>query len=222
MCPREHLKSSETPRCQKYNILQFIVKLVTNIMSDRECIKCLPHELNAHILSSLDSVQSLPVIRLTCRKIYKAISKEIMWYILRRQIPELLLPYAIAILQCVDFEFGWQVRDIGRALLEMLRGGTGVIAEWVSTITLEVGFALRIGSLHDLVARLADEFAGVCLGRAPGVPVGWDVSEDEELRICRALYRTELFYRVFEKDNEGLKEDVWSENRRAFFEFYTP
>jgi hypothetical protein len=153
---------------------------------------------------------------------YKAISNEVMWRILRRQIPEPLLPDAIAIHQRMDLEFGWQVRNIGWALLEMLRGGTGAITERVSNITLEVGFALRIGNLYDVVARLADQFAGVCLGRAPVVPVGRDVSEDEELRICRALYRTELFYRVFEKDNKGLEEDVCGENRRAFFEFYTP
>jgi hypothetical protein len=193
-------------------------------MSEIASLQRLPDELIAHILSSLDCVQSLPAIRLTCRKMHRAISGEAMWSILRRQIDEVLLPYAIAIHECVDIFNTWELgaREIGRGLVEMLQGGSSAVISRINTLTLEFRAAIEMGSLHDLVVRLANEFSGVCLSKLPGVPPGKVASKSEHLRVCRALYRTELFYLLCKKDDADPETAATNKHRRAFFDFYPP
>jgi hypothetical protein len=187
----------------------------------------LPDELIVDILSSLDSVRSLPAVRITCRKIY-ALSQDLIQPLLSREIQSPLLPYALAVHEARDLAHS--ADEVAHTLIQSLRDG------FPSTQlpTTNIVHAIKMSRLHNVVMRFADEFAESALKRLPGEQSGRKISARERHRFCRALYRAELYYAMFtapycDEDNEGYPSSIprnmtaaGEQRRELFFKPYAP
>ncbi|RSL85790.1 hypothetical protein CEP51_003143 [Fusarium floridanum] len=171
-------------------------------------ITSLPLHLVADILRLLDNIQLLPPVVLSHRIFYSALldTPSLPLDILRSQIPENLLPLAIA-----AYTSQKSVRDLH-----------GLDAESFLTkcydtplgglLHLSLGQAIQVGRIDDALSELRDEFTLCSLRRLYGVNSDEPISDDqglsagEEYRISRALYRFQIYRNLF-LDKEVLDKE---------------
>lgn len=175
-------------------------------------ITSLPLHLVADILRLLDNIQLLPPVVLSHRIFYSALldTPSLPLDILRSQIPENLLPLAVAAytsqksvrdLHGLDAE-AFLTRCYDSPLLN-IHGGL---------LHLSLGQAIQVGRIDDALSELREEFTLCSLRRLYGVNSDESISDDqglsagEEYRISRALYRFQIYRNLF-LDKEVLEKE---------------
>ncbi|KAI8666997.1 hypothetical protein NCS56_00834700 [Fusarium sp. Ph1] len=175
-------------------------------------ITSLPLHLVADILRLLDNIQLLPPVVLSHRIFYSALldTPSLPLDILRSQIPENLLPLAVA-----AYTSQKSVRDLNGldaeafltkcydSPLQSIDGGL---------LHLSLGQAIQVGRIDDALSELREEFTLCSLRRLYGVNSDESISDDqglspgEEYRISRALYRFQIYRNLF-LDKEVLDKE---------------
>ncbi|KAI8717504.1 hypothetical protein NCS52_00826400 [Fusarium sp. LHS14.1] len=175
-------------------------------------ITSLPLHLVADILRLLDNIQLLPPVVLSHRIFYSALldTPSLPLDILRFQIPENLLPLAVA-----AYTSQKSVRDLNGldaeafltkcydSPLQSIDGGL---------LHLSLGQAIQVGRIDDALSELREEFTLCSLRRLYGVNSDESISDDqglspgEEYRISRALYRFQIYRNLF-LDKEVLDKE---------------
>lgn len=175
-------------------------------------ITSLPLHLVADILRLLDNIQLLPPVVLSHRIFYSALldTPSLPLDILRSQIPENLLPFAVA-----AYTSQKSVRDLNGldaeafltkcydSPLQSIDGGL---------LHLSLGQAIQVGRIDDALSELREEFTLCSLRRLYGVNSDESISDDqglspgEEYRISRALYRFQIYRNLF-LDKEVLDKE---------------
>ncbi|RSL63079.1 hypothetical protein CEP54_005383 [Fusarium duplospermum] len=175
-------------------------------------ITSLPLHLVADILRLLDNIQLLPPVVLSHRIFYSALldTPSLPLDILRSQIPENLLPLAVA-----AYTSQKSVRDLHgldaeafltRCYDSPLRNIHGGL------LHLSLGQAIQVGRIDDALSELREEFTLCSLRRLYGVNSDESISDDqglsagEEYRISRALYRFQIYRNLF-LDKEVLDKE---------------
>ncbi|KAF4464336.1 hypothetical protein FALBO_8837 [Fusarium albosuccineum] len=202
-------------------------------------ISSLPLHLVADILGLLDNIQQLPPVLLSHRIFYSALldTPSLPLDILRTQIPENLLPLAVA-----AYTSQKSIRDLN-----------GIDAETFLTkcydqplqdvgghqLHLTLAQALQVGRIDDALSELRDEFTLCSLRRLYGVNHDDPISDDQALsageayRISRALYRFQIYRNLFLDKEEDLfpsydqdeDEDDSSpdkDQKKLFFDRHSP
>lgn len=166
-------------------------------------ITSLPLHLVADILRLLDNIQLLPPVVLSHRIFYSALldTPSLPLDILRSQVPENLLPLAVA-----AYTSQKSVRDLNGldaeafltrcydCPLQDVHGGL---------LHLSLGQALQVGRIDDALSELREEFTLCSLRRLYGVNSDESISGDQGLsagetyRISRALYRFQIYRNLF-------------------------
>ncbi|KAJ4257554.1 hypothetical protein NW762_008678 [Fusarium torreyae] len=205
-------------------------------------ISSLPLHLVAEILQLLDNIQQLPPILLSHRLFYSAYldTPALPLDILRSQIPDHLLPLAVA-----AYRSQKSIRDLNDIDVEgfltkcydnPLRDVDG------SQLHLSVGQALQIGRIDDAMSELREEFTSCSLSKLYGVRQDDSMlnerglSPDETYRISRALYRFQIYRNLFldkeqeldlfsplndkEEEEEDTKPDL--NQKKLFFDRHSP
>ncbi|KAJ4319554.1 hypothetical protein N0V84_006284 [Fusarium piperis] len=175
-------------------------------------ISSLPLHLVADILRLLDNIQLLPPVVLSHRIFYSALldTPSLPLDILRSQIPENLLPLAVA-----AYTSQKSVRDLNGldaeafltrcydSPLQDIHGGL---------LHLSLGQAVQVGRIDDALSELREEFTLCSLRRLYGVSSdesisgGQGLSPGETYRISRALYRFQIYRNLF-LDKEVLDKE---------------
>ncbi|KAM0561271.1 hypothetical protein ACHAPJ_003149 [Fusarium lateritium] len=205
-------------------------------------ISSLPLHLIAEILQLLDDIQQLPPILLSHRLFYSALldTPALPRNILRNQIPDYLLPLAVA-----AYKSQKSTRDLNGIDVE------GFLTKYYdnplrdvdgSQLHLGVGQALQIGRIDDALSELREEFTSCSLSKLYGVRQDdsmlndQELSPDETYRISRALYRFQIYRNLFldkeqeldlfsslndkEEVGEDTKPDLYQ--KKLFFDRHSP
>ncbi|KAI0555380.1 hypothetical protein F4679DRAFT_166559 [Xylaria curta] len=165
----------------------------------------LPCEIIAGIFRQLDHIQSLLPSILTCRHFYLSYkeSPSLALDILHHQISPALLPYCIAVLEASRTT---RKRSSIQQRLDTLYDEPAVLTRRLHDIPLSGLIEMEV--THDLVKNFADAFAldawSLLLSHRPvqgqGQSDGLVLSPTEQFRFYRALYRVELFLKLFRGD----------------------
>ena len=155
----------------------------------------LPREIIIMIFRELGHVKFLPALFLTCRHFFASFyaHPRVALEILRRHIPPILLPFAVAVLEAS------RLRRLSHALLvtdflDALDWNPGYFAELVNQLSLHD--LARLEHMHLAIHSFAIQFmnqAWSCLSQDD-----LQLSAGEHFRVCRAFYFTEIFYRAQE------------------------
>ena len=185
------------------------------------CITELPLDLVVMILYSLDNARWLRLALLSCRTFYASLTDITASRVLKNQIPSSLLPYAIAA-RAASQMYPPTAQGV-ESSLDSLNLNSKELASRITGIDLSSAF--KIGRLHDIVHKLAIDFANTSLTklRLPRTAYDKKPSSREYNRICRALYRAELYFKLFRKPRECYSPILSLEERnRLFFDPYPP
>ncbi|RMJ12571.1 hypothetical protein CDV36_007766 [Fusarium kuroshium] len=171
-------------------------------------ITSLPLHLVADILRLLDNIQLLPPVVLSHRIFYSALldTPSLPLDILRSQIPENLLPLAIA-----AYTSQKSVRDLHGLDAESFLTKC-YDTPLVGLLHLSLDQAIQVGRIDDALSELREEFTLCSLRRLYGVNSDEPISDDqglsagEEYRISRALYRFQIYRNLF-LDKEVLDKE---------------
>ncbi|CAM1510998.1 Fc.00g085110.m01.CDS01 [Cosmosporella sp. VM-42] len=186
----------------------------------------LPNHLLADVLCELDNIRHLRSALLSHSAFYAAfrVNSSIPVEILRRQIPENLFSLAIA-----AFVSRRSVRDprgvdAGRFLTEFYDEPCGLLGQCER---LNLVQALEIGTFHDTLVKLRDGYAKTTLRKLYNLNYNIEltaarakISPGEDYRICRALYRFQIFRNLFLDQPLSLDSDKPS--KALFFDRHSP
>ncbi|KAF4447100.1 hypothetical protein F53441_9331 [Fusarium austroafricanum] len=204
-------------------------------------LSSLPLHLAADILRLMDNIEQLPPILLSHRIFYSALldTPSLPLDILRKQIPNKLLPLAITAYRAQ----------------KAIRESSGISVEEFFTkcydnpfqnvdggpFHLTVGQALQVGRIDDVLLGLRDEFTLCSLKKLHGVGPEGSLSDDQGLssgeayRISRAFYRFQIYRNLFldkgqdpnlfPSDDDQEEEDYSSPDKdlkKLFFDRHSP
>ena len=149
----------------------------------------LPCELIAIILSQLDSVSDLLSATLTCRHFYQSLQEapSLLGTVLRPQIAHELLPYALVV-HILSSQADSLTEEERRAVLGILYDEPAPLSDLLRDLSLSQ--ALQIGSMHDIIHRLAAEFSQRAWALLSSGVLA--MSRPEHVRFRLAFYRYEL------------------------------
>jgi hypothetical protein len=160
----------------------------------------LPCEVIASILRNLDNVRHLLPCLLTCQHVHTTFREYPMLKedIFRRQVTPALLPYSIALVKASHLPVLRTSSSI-QALLTTLYDEPGQLVTLLNTMPLS-DFS-QMGYIHDVIESLVASFAtdswALLRHDDPSLPGDLVLSEKEHFRLCRAFYRTQLFFNLF-------------------------
>ncbi len=168
----------------------------------------LPCEIVAIILSSLDHPRDLLPALLTCHHFYMSFKEShgVAASILRQQITPALLPVAVAVMEASRLPRPF-VDTAVLGLLDELYRSPARLAARVSALPLLV--VQKMSRIHDAVHALATDFGARAQARISHLTTITAVSPTEYFRFCRALYRVELFYAIFQHGDFDDKIKPW-------------
>ncbi|KAI0897554.1 hypothetical protein F4806DRAFT_462652 [Annulohypoxylon nitens] len=160
----------------------------------------IPCEIMISILRELGNVRFLLPSLLTCRHVYSCFKENpgVAAEILQRQIPQVVIPYSIAVLEASHLSP--RDKTLVHELLETLYTQPSKFTERLRT--MPVPLLTKMGHIHGVVHDLATDFASSAwtrLSKDIGSKVAGCLilSPSESLRFCRAFYRVELYFRLF-------------------------
>ncbi|KAF2972680.1 hypothetical protein GQX73_g853 [Xylaria multiplex] len=177
----------------------------------------LPCEVIVAVFKQLDHIQSLPPCLLACRHFYYSYKENPRSgiEILRRQVCPTFLPYAIA------------TEEASRSprlsaclstteLLDTLQNNPDILIDRLRDYPLMA--LARLGYTHDLVEKHAKSYSsggwtGInqpylqLIQQTPAADV-LCLSSTEQLRVCRAFYRFELYTSLLRSNNIQLDQEI--------------
>lgn len=147
----------------------------------------LPCELVVHILRQLDSVDDLLPARLACRHINDSFlqNSTVVVDIIKNSIPSAAIPDAVAAFRLFH---GVLTFDRSKPVLRDLYDRPERLEQHLHDMTFAeiLGFEKRHRTVREFVAKYSSTAAGLL-----NIPRS-TLSNEEELRFCRAFYRFDL------------------------------
>ena len=190
----------------------------------------LPVEAVGNVLRRVDSIATLHTLVRSTKLFSTALQQNshILENILISSIPQNLLPYAIAVQQASARGIAATDRPgQARALLDTLHNRPADLLRNLDNVQLAAG--LEIERIHETSRRLAEEMVQKAVfvvesGPPPGsVKVIPPVSNSEMDRIIVALYRVELYFRLFRSaDSYAAVAAAQEEQASSFFGRFSP
>lgn len=184
----------------------------------------LPVELVGSVLRRVDSVATLSTSVHSTRIFSTALQQNshIVDEILRSTIHPRLLPLAMAVQKSGPLGVtATEQPDQARALLQTLQHRPSEFLSHLNVLSLSE--ALWVERIHQTIRLLAERMTQAAIQIVEDSPPATSIkivqppSDDETLRFMVALYRTELYFRLFSADVSLVEEDAVKEQQKTMF-----
>ncbi len=184
---------------------------------DKMALARVPVEIVVASLHFLDDVRSLQAAVVSHRIFYNAFQADpsILVTLVENIVPQSLFPLALAVLKS-GAAGSMSKEETVQLLDEHLPGGTTP----PKAPLLSLAAALQIADFHAIVRSFSEEFLAYSISHLGSL--GGPVSTSEELRICRAFYRFQLYHHLFRELPQCFKTFSYNEQRDSFFDPYSP